>query len=262
LQSLSSEKTRLFEFTEEELKGVNRIIVVGDIHGDYSVINPIMNIAEDKGNFLVFLGDYADRGRHGVEVIETVTALLSKYSDRVVALKGNHEDYTDNGAPRFYPCDLVREADKKKGSWIKYFHDEFKPFIERLYLAAIIPGEVLLVHGGVSTKIVSSQDLKRPSKIVEADILWSDPFEGYGEYPNRRGVGVEFGVDVTEEVCRRLNVKRIIRSHEPMKAVNGYCSEHSGKVITISSTSVYHGRPFVLIINSKNPSDISQVFLR
>ena len=259
---LSSEKTRLFEFTEEVLRRVDRIVVVGDIHGDYTVINPIMKIAEAEENFLLFLGDYADRGRHGVEVIEAVTTLLRKYPERVVALKGNHEDYTDDGSPRFYPCDLIREADRKRGSWIRYFLDKLKPFIEQLYLAAIIPGEVLLVHGGVSTKIVSLEDLKRPSKIVEVDILWSDPFEGYGEYPNRRGAGVEFGVNVTEEACRRLRIKRIIRSHEPMKAVDGYCSEHDGRVVTVSSTSVYRGRPFVLAINSKNPSDMSQVFLR
>ncbi|MBS7611641.1 serine/threonine protein phosphatase [Candidatus Bathyarchaeota archaeon] len=244
------------------LSRTGRIVVIGDIHGDYSVINPIMKMAEDEENFLVFLGDYADRGRHGVEVVETVATLLRKYPERVLALKGNHEDYTEDGAPRFYPCDLIREARKKGRDWITYFRGEFKPFVEQLYLAAAIPNEVLLVHGGVSSKIVSLEDLRRPVKVVEADVLWSDPFEGYGEYPNRRGVGVEFGVDVTERVCRSLGVKRIVRSHEPMKALNGYYSEHGGRVITISSTSVYHGRPFVLTINPKNPSEVSQVFLR
>lgn len=259
---MTSAKTRLFEFTWEILGGIDRIIVLGDIHGDYGVVNPIMKMAEVEGDFLVFLGDYADRGRHGVEVVETVATLLRRCPERVLALKGNHEDYTEDGVPRFYPCDLIRESRKKKGGWTSYFHNEFKPFIEQLYLAAVIPDEVLLVHGGVSSKITSLEVIRRPTKVVEADILWSDPFEGYGEYPNRRGVGVEFGVDVTEQVCRNLGVKRIIRSHEPMKALNGYCSEHNGRIITISSTSVYHGRPFALAINTKNPSEVSQIFLR
>lgn len=255
-------RTRLFEFTWEVLRRIDKIIVVGDIHGDYSVINPIVRMAEVEENFLVFLGDYADRGRHGVEVVETVATLLRKYPERVLALKGNHEDYTEDGVPRFYPCDLIREARKKRGGWINYFHSEFKPFIEQLYLAAVIPNEVLLVHGGVSSKITSLEVIRRPTKVVEVDILWSDPFEGYGEFPNRRGIGVEFGVDVTEQVCRSLGVKKIIRSHEPMKALNGYYSEHNGRIITISSTSVYHGRPFVLTIDPKNPSEVSQTLLR
>ncbi|MEM1569992.1 MAG: metallophosphoesterase family protein [Candidatus Bathyarchaeia archaeon] len=259
---MASARTCLFEFTWKVLSIIDRIIVFGDIHGDYSVLDPIVKIAEKEGNFLVFLGDYADRGRHGVEVIETVATLLRKYHGRVVALKGNHEDYTEDGAPKFYPCDLVREAIRKKGDWVNYFRSELKPFIEQLYLAAVIPNEVLLVHGGVSRKITSLEDLRRPLKIVEIDVLWSDPFEGYGEYPNRRGVGVEFGIDVTEEVCRRLGVKRIVRSHEPMKALKGYYSEHNGRVITVSSTSAYRGRPFALTINPKNPSEISQVFLK
>lgn len=259
---LAFKKLCLFEFTDEILSNIDRIIVLGDIHGDYSVMNPIVEMAKAEENFLVFLGDYADRGRYGVEVIETIAMLMEKYSKRIVALKGNHEDYTEDGRPRFYPCDLVREAIRKKGDWTRYFREEFKPFTERLYLAAVIPSEVLLVHGGISSKITSLEDLRRPSKIVEADVLWSDPFEGYGEYPNRRGVGVEFGIDVSEEVCRRLGVKRIIRSHEPMKALNGYRSEHNGRVITVSSTSVYRGKPFALTIDAKRPLEISQIFLR
>ena len=48
-----------------------------------------------------FIGDYADRGDEGVEVIERIFHLLRMYPDRVIALKGNHEVYTDQGQPRF-----------------------------------------------------------------------------------------------------------------------------------------------------------------
>lgn len=34
------------------------------------------------------------------------------------------------------------------------------------------------------------------------DILWSDPFEGQGRAPSKRGVGVQFGEDVTEKFLK------------------------------------------------------------
>jgi hypothetical protein len=45
----------------------------------------------------VFLGDYADRGISGTEVLEGVSRLLDRNRENVVLLKGNHEDYTENG---------------------------------------------------------------------------------------------------------------------------------------------------------------------
>jgi len=54
---------------------------------------------------------------------------------------------------------------------------------------------------------------------------------------------------VSKKICRILNVRKIIRSHEPQKALEGPVCEHEGRVITISSTSVYGGKPHMLIIN-------------
>ena len=108
------------------------------------------------------------------------------------------------------------------------------------------------MHGGISSKINDYNDLKNPSIEIEKDILWSDPFEGYGEYPNRRGIGVEFGVDITNKFTRKLNIKKIIRSHEPRKAVYGPYYEHNGKVITVNSTGVYYSKPFFLIIKTSD----------
>lgn len=223
-----------------------RIAVVGDIHGCYAQFLEILSKVDLQSECMVLLGDYADRGNMGIEVIEKVGDLIKKYPQSVVALKGNHESYDSSGEPNFSPCDLIREADYKRGGWKSYFRERFKPFVAGLYLAAILPGEALFVHGGVSSRITDINKLS----IYEEDVLWSDPFDGLGERPDRRGAGVEFGRDVSEKVCKSLGVKRIIRSHEPKKAPNGPCMEHDGHIITTSCTTVYGGRPSVLFIET------------
>jgi len=222
-----------------------RIAVAGDIHGDIAALRALLGKVDFESDALVFLGDYADRGRDGVEVIDTVGGMIQKYQS-VIAVKGNHEDYSTDGEPLFSPCTLQDEVREKRGSWANYFNKTFKPFSERLYLAAILPGDALFVHGGVSSRMT---DLERLCW-HEEDVLWSDPSYGPGETRNRRGAGVEFSRGVSEEVCKALNVKRIIRSHEPKKAPDGPCYEHDGRVVTTNCTSVYGGRPSVLFIET------------
>lgn len=222
-----------------------RIAVAGDIHGDIAALLGMLDKVDLEKDAIVFLGDYADRGSDGVEVIRTVNQLAGRYKN-VTAEKGNHEDYDDEGEPRFGPCTLQDEVREKCGSWADYFNRTFRPFSERLYLAAVLPGEALFVHGGVSSGITSIDKLS----VYKENVLWSDPFDGLGERPSRRGAGIEFGSDVSESVCKSLGVKRIIRSHEPKKAPNGPCTEHDGRVITTSCTSVYGGRPSILFIET------------
>lgn len=245
----------LYEFDGD---GIERIIVVGDLHGDYGALRSLGKIALDERSRLVFLGDYTDRGAQGVEVIERVGELLGQ--PNIVALKGNHEDYRGS-APTFSPCTFIGEVERKRGDWAMYFRKEFKPFVDKLHLAAMLAGKALFVHGGVSGRIKSVRDLRNPSRSVETDVLWSDPCAAPGERPSSRGAGVEFGSDVTERVCNALGVKIIIRSHEPAKAAHGPVYEHAGRVITTSATSVYGGRPFALVVNVRNLS-MRPVFLK
>ncbi len=207
-----------------------------------------------EGDLLVFLGDYADRGSKGVEVIRKVAQLRREHPKNVLALRGNHEDYSATGEPKFQPCSLVGEAEAKTGSWIVYFEDELKPFIDSLPLCALIPNNALLVHGGVSSKIRGIDDLREPSDELRTDLLWSDPMDGEGEEPNwMRGVGVLWGSDVSEMVCRALGVKRIIRSHQPQLAASKPHLAHGGRVITVNATSVYGGTPFVYFLDPATP---------
>jgi protein phosphatase len=51
--------------------------------------------------------------------------------------------------------------------------------------------------------------------------------------PSPRGAGKLFGKNVTEEVLRKLNVKVLIRGHEPCE--EGFKLNHDGKVLTLFS---------------------------
>ena len=237
---------KLYELTLNRLTNTRQLIIIGDIHGDYARFINAQRLFDPSQDYMIFLGDYADRGDRGIEVIEALHRLIKNYPSRVIALKGNHEDYTHEGVPLFTPCNLIYEAEQKRGGWGTYFKREIKPLISRLYLAILIPSEILFVHGGVSRRIESIEDLKHPSKLIEKDVLWSDPYEGGGEYPNRRGVGVTFGKDVSKEFCIKIGVKRIIRSHQPRKTQEGAFIEHDGRIVTISSTRVYDTKAFAL----------------
>lgn len=242
------------ELVVVEANAYSRVGVVGDLHGDYKTLQALLKTVDLDSDLLVFLGDYADRGADGVEVIRTVKALRQLHPKNVVALMGNHEDYTSEGVPNFNPCTLIGEAEVKTGSWGLYYLNELKPFIDSLSLCALIPGNALLVHGGVSGRIGSVDDLKEPEDELRMDLLWSDPKEGKGEDPNwGRGAGVEFGADVSAAVCRALGVERIIRSHQPQLAAAGPHVMHCGRVVTVNATSVYGGEPFVYFLDPQAP---------
>ncbi|MBK5133897.1 hypothetical protein JJE00_05645 [Candidatus Bathyarchaeota archaeon] len=116
----------------------------------------------------------------------------------------------------------------------------------------------------MSSRIDSFEKLGNPTRQVEQDVLWSDPFDGLGERPNKKrgGVGVEFGVDITKLVCNQLGVSKIIRSHDPRKASNGPSYAHENKIVTVNSTSLYGGSPFVLSIDPCRPAKLEVIRLK
>ncbi|MDD5353341.1 MAG: metallophosphoesterase family protein [Candidatus Omnitrophica bacterium] len=230
-----------------------RIFVVGDLHGDLDAYNKILNEWEKENNtILLFLGDFADRGDFGVEIIESLIKIQN--NKRVIILKGNHEDYNNDGTPNFNPCSFVKEATEKRGNWHGYFSNVIKPFFDKLDISAIIMNKILFIHGGISSKIHSLNDLINPTHDIITDILWSDPNEYIiDEQNNHRGCGVEFSEHVLTKVMKDLNVKLVIRSHQPNLAKKEpYIFRN--KLVTISSTSIYGGKPHYLIVN---PSDCS-----
>jgi serine/threonine protein phosphatase 1 len=75
------------------------IYAVGDIHGRLDLLNQLLDqiasdvaASRDAAATLAFLGDYVDRGPDSRSVVETLKQLKDNGGERVVTLKGNHEE--------------------------------------------------------------------------------------------------------------------------------------------------------------------------
>lgn len=69
------------------------------------------------------------------------------------------------------------------------------------------------------------------------DLLWSDPQLPRGRSTSKRGVGTQFGPDVTLAFLKKNNLDYVIRSHEVKN--EGYEVLHDGKCITVFSAPNY-----------------------
>ncbi|VDN11531.1 unnamed protein product [Dibothriocephalus latus] len=95
------------------------------------------------------------------------------------------------------------------------------------------------------------------------ELLWSDPMDGKGRAPSKRGVGCQFGPDITEDFCKRNGLDMIIRSHEVKN--EGYEVAHGGRCITVFSAPNYcdtmHNRgAFIVFRGSKKPGEMKPEF--
>ncbi len=80
--------------------------VQADLHGDLASLICLLqalrkegfvneNYLPKEGHYLIFLGDYTDRGRYNLEVL-FILVLLRAQSERVILLRGNHEEVGDH----------------------------------------------------------------------------------------------------------------------------------------------------------------------
>ena len=53
-----------------------------------------------------------------------------------------------------------------------------------------------------------------PDEGIMCELLWSDPQPMMGRSPSKRGVGCQFGPDVTKNFLEHNNLDYIVRSHE------------------------------------------------
>ncbi|KAI9022292.1 Serine/threonine-protein phosphatase-like protein 5 [Phycomyces nitens] len=218
-----------------------KLTVCGDVHGQFYDFINIFNTngwPSEKHAYL-FNGDFVDRGSFSLEVVLTLFAYKWLFPDRVFLARGNHE--TDN-MNKVYGFEGEVKA-KFNDMMFKIFSETFNS----LPLAHVIGNKILVVHGGLfSRDDVTLDDIRKIDRLalrqpgndgLMCEILWSDPQPQPGREPNKRGVGIQFGPDVTKAFLERNGLDMLIRSHEVKE--EGYVIEHDGKCVTVFSAPNY-----------------------
>ncbi|EYB88323.1 hypothetical protein Y032_0249g126 [Ancylostoma ceylanicum] len=224
-------------FSEDSLLEVPvPCIVYGDTHGQYSDLLRWLNLnGWPHETRCVFLGDFVDRGSHGVELFTLITCLKVCFPDNIFVLRGNHEEESLNQLYSF-ASEVQLKFDSKMsnlntGPGSMYSH--FKNVFMNLPLACLIGGDILAMHGGISPMLRNLQDIQQIERPIDefvkgtlaCDLVWSDPdtlnnvekYEPNLEREATVGIGQLFSKSAVKETCRRLGVKMIIRGHQVSK---------------------------------------------
>lgn len=125
-----------------------------------------------------------------------------------------------------------------------------------LVLAAIVDGEVLCVHGGLSPEIRTVDQIRVVARAQEiphegafCDLVWSDPEDVETWAVSPRGAGWLFGDKVATEFNHVNGLKLIARAHQLVN--EGY------KVfISLNSSILKHTLTSNSIISPKNQSSL------
>ena len=232
------------------LNDVERILFVGDIHGDLETLYEVFVKRIDlymhlrEGGYVVFLGDYVDRGLYQLEALSLIALLKSEWRSQIITLRGNHEPppwlppY-----PHDYPQYLIMRFGREEGEQL---YELSQRAFEYLPLMVYIPNNILAVHGGPPILRIlhysNIDDILRinEDKTAIEDILWSDPIEENVEWIHSyRGAGKLWGYRVTEQTISKLNIKLIVRAHEP--CITGYKLNHRNRVLTLFTMRGYYG---------------------
>lgn len=226
---------------EVEPKG--EAVVVGDLHGNLDSLVEVLQrsrILERMGksseSMLIFLGDYGDRGACSAETYYTMLKLKLLHPEQVVLMRGNHEGPEDLlPSPHDLPAQFQGRFKEK---WAEVYA-ETRGLFEHLYNALLVDKRYLMIHGGLPRELDTVDDIAfantlHPQRSLLEEILWSDPDETVEESsPSPRGAGRLFGKKVTDRVLAKLDVKILIRGHEPCE--DGFKISHGGKVLTLFS---------------------------
>lgn len=142
----------------------------GDIHGDVHSLNAYIAFLVQKGYldpedpfkiikskfYMIFLGDYIDRGSYGAEVIYTILRLKRSNPHKVFLVRGNHEDIKINKA-----YDFSKELQNKFGT-----SKDLLATIGRMYnylpvALYLVSGKnaLLCCHGGLEVGFTESKKL-------------------------------------------------------------------------------------------------------
>jgi hypothetical protein len=262
------------------------IIVIGDLHGCYSCLKAALLQTDFVRRVwlhqwdpvthpdvkIVFLGDYIDRGRFGLDgVVRAVLQLLVAMPDHVFVLRGNHESFvrTPMGVrSAVYPAEAI-------GSIAPYVSGDVLEAYRLLFEAMpamFLTESTMIVHGGIPRddtfqRYTDLSTLNDPE--VRFQMMWSDPAHAQHvplevQLSNGR---FEFGFSQFRTFMMRTGFQTMIRGHEKIDEgfrvvyasgelllLNLFSSGGSGNADLPPASSYRRVTPMALTITSRQGS--------
>ncbi|EGV65924.1 Metallo-dependent phosphatase [Yamadazyma tenuis ATCC 10573] len=226
------------------LAGGKKLTVVGDTHGQFF---DVLNLFQKFGfvsdeHVYLFNGDFVDRGSWSCEVAFYLFVLKILYPHSIFINRGNHETNDMNKTYGF--------TDECEHKYSQKVFEAFAESFGALPYAALINGSYLCMHGGLfSRDDVTLKEIKNfnrfptsgstqpPRDGIAMELLWTDPQPEVGRSQSKRGIGMQFGPDITERFCLNNKIRKVLRSHEVR--MGGVEEEHNGRLITVFSAPNY-----------------------
>lgn len=221
------ESERKFVFLAPRPQLSNQYVyVVGDLHGDWDSFYKILmyfdqvGFVANRNMYVVFLGDYVDRGTMSLEVFLGCLGLRDMFGHRIILLRGNHEE---EGA-----CNGDFYNGQLRAMNLLQLVPSFNAIFEELPLYALA-GRTLLVHGGpvLHSNRPTLAELLATLSLDDLDNrlirpLWVDPVAaggGRGMVFQYQGRGLPpLNMENTATFARLnsfLRVSQVIRAHRP-----------------------------------------------
>lgn len=207
-------------------------VVVGDLHGQFFDFLNMLDMIEGDVN-IVFLGDYVDRGFNSVELITYLLVCKIMNRDKIILLRGNHENRSQTAVYGFEEECLLK--------YDHYVYWKFCEVFELFPVVAIVNRRYFCVHGGISPNLtlewIGRQDRVQEYSQISC-ILWGDPTDEIDTFEtSQRGAGYLYGKQAVDDFLRSVGCEYLVRSHQLVS--KGFEEKFGGRCITVWSAPNY-----------------------
>ncbi len=217
-------------------------IIIGDTHGDSKSTEAIVRQTKfiesmergKRDQVLVFLGDYADRGRNDVRNLEMILALKERYPQNVILMQGNHEDRSIPFDPYELPQSLQQHFGANTGHVLHGFYTDLFKQLPNMVVTA---NGLVATHGGVPIRETGNLQQLRNNETAFFQMRWNDPDENISESQHsERSLAhpiYKFGYAPFARFMQAIGGRVMVRGHE--YPAQGYKFFFNNRLATIFS---------------------------
>ncbi len=247
---------------------------IGDLHSDTISLKRILktcNFFESIINGgkirLIFLGDYVDRGKAHLKMVEFILLLKYVFPDNIYLIRGNHDGgrieegnmklcvgRQKNSVDDIYFALYTYNLAKSNTAFKMEIVEKYLKFFDSLCNIAVLSYKnlnVLAVHGGIPRPKTDMEDyyyylnsisdltnekiIDHNKRSVRYNMLWSDPSEDTDEVIINTG-RFKFYTDHFNKFMDKLGLDLLVRGHEAEQ--EGYKKYFDGRLFTLFSSGL------------------------